>query len=76
MRVVWKHGDRSIEFERQPMPPERFAALCRLAGAVIGGAVLLALVRMLDVWGLVWAVGALVLVGFGKLIVWLCKSVK
>ena len=68
MKVTWKHGDRSIEFEHTPMPPERFAALTRLTGAVIGGLVLLALVRMLDVWGLVWALGALVLVGVYRLI--------
>ena len=63
MRFTWKHGARSLELERQPMPPDRFAALCKLAGAVIGGGVLLALVHMLDVWGLVWAVAALVLHG-------------
>lgn len=67
MKITWRHGDRSIEFEHQPMPPERFTALCKLAGVVIGGAVLLALVHMLDVWGLVWAVGALVLVGLGRM---------
>ena len=69
MRVVWKHGDRSIEFERQPMPPERFAALCRLAGAVIGGAVLLVAVHEVGILAIVWAVGAMVLVGFYKLLV-------
>lgn len=67
MRVVWKHGDRSFEIERAPMPPEKFNVLAKLAEDVIGGAVLLALVRMLDVWGLVWAVGALVLVGLGRM---------
>ena len=46
MKITWKHGDRSIEFEHTPMPPERFAALCKLAGAVIGGVVLLGAVRM------------------------------
>ena len=66
MKITWKHGGRTIEFERQPMPQERFTALCKLAGGVIGGAVLLALVRMLDVWGLVWTIGALVLVEFYK----------
>ena len=47
MRFTWKHGSRSFELERQPMPPDRFAALCKLAGAVIGGGVLLALVQRL-----------------------------
>lgn len=76
MKVVWKHGDRSFEIERAPMPPERFSALTKLAGAAIGGLVLVALVRMVGTWAIAWAVGAMVLVGFGKLIVWLCKSVK
>lgn len=67
MKITWKHGDRSLEFQRQPMPPERFAALCKLAGGAIGGGVLLGLVHMLGVWGIVWAVAALVLVGIYKL---------
>jgi len=64
VKVKWKHGDRSVEFERQPMPPERFNALCKLAG----GGVLLVAVRMVGIWAIVWAVGALVLVGLYRLI--------
>lgn len=69
MKITWKHGDRSIEFERQPMPQERFTALCKLAGAVIGGVVLLVAVHEVGIWAVAWAVGAMVLVGFYKLIV-------
>lgn len=76
MKIVWKHGGRTIEFERQPMPPERFAAVCKLAGAVIGGLVLVALVRMVGTWAIAWAAGVGLAVGFGKLMLWLCKSVK
>ena len=68
MKVTWKHGDRSVEFERQPMSPERFNALCKLARAAIGGGVLLGAVRMVGIWAIVWAVGALVLVGLYRLI--------
>ena len=68
MRIIWKHGDRSIEFEHHPMPPERFTALTKLAGAVIGGAVLVALVHMVGIWAIAWVVGALVLVGVYKII--------
>ena len=68
MKVKWKHGDRSVEFERQPMSPERFNALCKLARAAIGGGVLLGAVRMVGIWAIVWAVGALVLVGLYRLI--------
>ena len=67
MKITWKHGDRSIEFERQPIPQERFAALCKLAGAVIGGVVLLVAVHEVGIWAIAWAVGALVLVGLGKM---------
>ena len=68
MKITWKHGDRSVEFERQPMSPERFNALCKLARAAIGGGVLLGAVRMVGIWAIVWAVGALVLVGLYRLI--------
>lgn len=69
MKITWKHGDRSIEFERKPMPLERFAALCKLAGSMIGGVVLLGLVHMVGTWAIAWAVGALALVGLGRLAV-------
>ena len=68
MKITWKHGDRSVEFEHQPMSPERFNALCKLAGAAIGGGVLLLAVHMVGIWAIVWAVGALVLVGLYRLI--------
>ncbi len=57
-----------FEYEREPMPPERFSAVCKLAGAAIGGAVLLGAVRMVGIWAIVWAVGALVAVGLYKLL--------
>lgn len=69
MRVTWKHGDRTIEFERTPMPPEKFNVLAKLAGAVIGGVVLLVAVHEVGIWAIAWAVGAMVLVGFYKLVV-------
>lgn len=68
MKITWKHGGRSVEFEHQPMPPERFTALCKLAGASIGGLVLLGLVRMVGTWGIGWTVGALVLAGLYRII--------
>lgn len=68
MKIHLEHNGTVFEFERTLMPPERFNALCKLAETVICGAVLLALVHMLGMWGLVWAVGALVLVGLYRLI--------
>lgn len=76
MKITWKHGDRSIEFERQPMPPEKFNVLAKLAGAVIGGVVLLVAVHEVGIWVIAWAAGVGLAVGFGKLMLWLCKSVK
>ena len=73
MKITWKHGDRSIEFEHTPMPPERFAALCKLAGAVIGGVVLLGAVRMVGLAAIVAAVGCLILVGLGKAGKWMAE---
>lgn len=67
MKITWKHGYRSIEFEHTSMPPERFTALCKLAGAVIGSLVLVALLRMVGIWAVAWAVGAMVLTGRGRI---------
>lgn len=63
MKITWKHGDRSIEFERKPMPEGRFRALCGLAWGVIGGAVLLVAIRMVGLSAIVAVVVALVLFG-------------
>lgn len=68
MRIRLGCGSLAIEVERHPMAPERFAALCKLAGAMIGGGVLLAAIHMIGVWAVAWAVGALVLVGLYKLV--------
>ena len=57
-----------IEYRRTPMEPERFAALCKLAGFAIYGCAVVALVHMLDVWGLVWSLAGLVAAGVYKLI--------
>ena len=73
MKITWKHGDRSIEFERQPMKESRFRALCSLALAAIGGAVLLGAVRMVGLAAIVAAVVCLILVGLGKAGKWVTE---
>ncbi len=55
--------DIHIQVERDALPPERFTALCRLAGAAIGGVVFLRAVHLVGFWVIPWAVGALVAVG-------------
>lgn len=57
-----------MELERDPMPPERFAALCKLTLAVIGGGVLLGAIALIGFLAIPWAVGALALVGVYKLL--------
>lgn len=66
MKIKIDVDDRHFEYEREPMPKERFCVLCKLAGAAIGGAVLLGAIRMVGVWAIAWAVGALFLVGLYK----------
>ena len=68
MKIHFEHGKTAFTFEREPMPPERFTALCKLAGAVIGGAVLLGLAHMLGVFGVVWPLVGLVATGLYRLI--------
>lgn len=60
-------NDVLLEVEREPMPPERFRAVCKLLGAAIGGGVLLGAVHMVGLWAIVWAVGAMVAVGLYKM---------
>lgn len=58
-----KVDDGGFRFEREPMEPERFNALCRLARDAIAGAVFLGAVYMMGAW----ALAALVAVGVYKL---------
>lgn len=73
MKITWKHGDRSIEFECKPMPEGRFRALCKLAWGIIGGAALLVAVRMVGLSAIVATVVSLVLVDLGRLAVDMIK---
>ena len=73
MKITWKHGDRSIEFERQPMKESRFRALCSLALAAIAGGVLLLAVHMVGFRAIVAAVVVLLLVGLGKAGKWMAE---
>lgn len=48
-------GDMTIVFERQPMPEDRFKALCGIAKMAIAGGVVIAVVYMTGLWGLAGA---------------------
>lgn len=67
--TIDRNGDDvHMEVERDPMPPERFKAVCKLVGAAIGGVVLLGAIHMVGAWAIVWAVGALALTGIYRII--------
>lgn len=70
MKITIDHtgDDVHIELKREPMPPERFNALCKLALAAIGAGVSLGAVALVGFWAIPWSVGALALVGAYKLI--------
>lgn len=52
MKIKLDIENRAIEYEREPMPPERFNALCKLVKAAIGGVVLLVGVHMVGTWAI------------------------
>lgn len=68
MKITLAHGDTYLEITRCPLSKKRFKCVYRLAGAAIGGAVLVALVHMLGLWGLLWSLAGLVLVGLYRLL--------
>ena len=61
MRVHLEHNGTIFDYEREPMPTNRFRAVCGLIA-------LLGAVHAVGLWAVVWAVGALVAVGAYKLI--------
>lgn len=67
MKIKLDVDSRVLEYERDPMSPERFSTVCKLVGAAIGGAVLLGAIHMVGFWAIPWAVGALVAVGLYKI---------
>lgn len=68
MKIILDVDNRRFEYETNPLPPERFAAVCKLVGAATGGAVLLVAIHMVGAWAIGAAVGALAMVGAYKLI--------
>ena len=62
MRISIDVDNRHFEFERDPLPPERFAAVCKLVGAAIGGGVLLGAIAMAGFYAIPCAVVALVII--------------
>lgn len=67
MKIRFDVDGKVFEYEKEPMTPERFKVVCKLAGAAIGGGVLLRAIHLAGFWVIPWAVGALVAVGLYKL---------
>lgn len=67
MKIKLDVDSRVLEYEREPMSPERFSTVCKLVGTAISGAVLLGAIHMVGFWAIPWAVGALVAVGLYRL---------
>lgn len=63
MKIKLDIENRAIEYERDPMPPERFDALCKIVKAAIGGVVLLVGVHMVGTWAIGGALVAMLFYG-------------
>lgn len=63
MKIKLDIENRAIEYEREPMPPERFNALCKLVKAAIGSVVLLVGIHMVGVWAIGGALAAMMFYG-------------
>ena len=61
LKIHLEHNGTVLDIEREPMPTDRFRAVCGLIA-------LLGAVHAVGVWAIVWAVVALVTVGAYKLI--------
>lgn len=63
MKIKLDIENRTIECEREPMPPERFSALCKLVKTAIGGVVLLVGIHMAGAWAVGGALVAMLFYG-------------
>ncbi len=67
MKVRLERNGIVFEYEKAPLPPERFRAVCRLAGVLIAGVVFLTALRLVGVAAVFGALGALLMVGLYNL---------
>lgn len=68
LKIRLEYKGSVFEYERKPMSESHFQAVCKLAGAVIGGLVLVVLVHMVGVMAIVLEVVALLLLGLYRII--------
>lgn len=67
MKIKLDIDNRVVEYEREPMPPERFATVCKLVKVLGGGVGLLVAIHMVGTWAIVGALVALLFYGFYQL---------
>ncbi len=67
MKIKLEVDGKVFEFEREPMSPERFTAICKLVALAITGTTLLVAIHLVGFWVIPWGVGAMVAVGMYRL---------
>lgn len=71
MKIRFERGDTTFEVEKDPMPPERFKAVCALAGAAVYAGLVIGVAALCGGWGVVAVMGltvVLALIAGGALI--------
>ena len=67
MKIKLEVDGKVFEFEREPMSPERFTAICKLVALAITGTTLLVAIHLVGFWVIPWGVGAMVAVRMYRL---------
>lgn len=61
MKIRFERGDTAFEVERDPMPPERFKAVCALAGTGVYAGLVIGVAALCGIWGVVVVLGTTVI---------------
>ena len=56
MKIKLEVDGKVFEFEREPMSPERFTAICKLVALAITGTTLLVAIHLVGFWVIPWGV--------------------
>ena len=57
MKIRLERGGTVFEYERKPMPPERFKAVCAIAGAAVYAGMVIGVAALCGGWGVVAVMG-------------------
>lgn len=61
MKIRFERGDTAFEVEKNPMPPERFKAVCAIALAAVYAGMLIGVAALCGIWGVVAVMGLTVI---------------